>query len=147
MEIKKNIRKIVDEGNIDEMHELSDIMSDVITDLQNYDENCAKKYEMKIYTMANGKVLNREMAEYIVQNMQPYGMRWSYEESQSIQDNYGIHDIDPAEFFTVLNSAYNDYYKLFGDNIENYVRFTTSFINDEDAKEGKVFTYFTTIPK
>ena len=46
-----------------------------------------------------------------------------------------------------MNSAYNDYRDLFDDNLDMYVHFTKKFINDEDAKEGKVFTYFMKIPK
>lgn len=30
-------------------------------------------------------------------------------------------------------------------NLEMYVRFARDFIEDEDAKEGKVFNYFTTL--
>ena len=48
---------------------------------------------------------------------------------------------------SVINSAYNDYKDLLGEDVENYVRFTIDFIKDEDAKEGKVFKYFTQIVK
>jgi len=46
-----------------------------------------------------------------------------------------------------MNSAYNDYNDLFNDDIESYVKFTIDFIEDEDAGNGKVFKYFTTIPR
>jgi hypothetical protein len=52
-----------------------------------------------------------------------------------------------TDFFVVINSAFNDYRDLFGDDLSNYVKFTDEFINDEDAKKGKVFKYFTTIVK
>ena len=45
----------------------------------------------------------------------------------------------------VINSAYNDYKDIFGEDIEGYARFTIDFIQDEDAKEGKIFKYFTQI--
>lgn len=147
MEIQNNVRKIVENGNVDEMYKLTDILEDAICDLEDYDTKCAEMYKMKLYIMANGKVLNKEMAEEIVHCMQPSGMRWSYEEAKGIMNDFGINDIRPADFFVVMNSAYNDYHNLFGENIENYVKFTTNFINDEDAKEGKVFIYFTSIPK
>ena len=44
-----------------------------------------------------------------------------------------------------MNSAYNDYRDLFNDNIEMYVRYSRDFILDEDAKNNKVFKYFTQI--
>ena len=46
-----------------------------------------------------------------------------------------------------MNSTYNDFHNLFDEDISKYVEYTKSFIKDEDAKEDKVFLYFTTIPK
>ena len=46
-----------------------------------------------------------------------------------------------------MNSAYNDFRDLFDKDIEAYARYTKNFIMDKDAKEDKVFLYFTTIPK
>ena len=39
------------------------------------------------------------------------------------------------------------YHELFDEDLGMYVKYTKDFIKDEDAKEGKVFTYFTVIPK
>lgn len=69
-------------------------------------------------------------------------MRWNIEETESMQRQRGINDIDPIEFFVVLNSAYNDYKDIFSEDIEGYIRFTIDFIKDEDAKPNKVFDYF-----
>ena len=46
-----------------------------------------------------------------------------------------------------MNSAYNDYNDIFKDNVEWYAKFSKDFIDDEDAKEGKVYYYFSMIPK
>lgn len=46
-----------------------------------------------------------------------------------------------------MNSAYNDYRDVFKENVDVYAKWSYAFIKDEDAKEGKVFTYFTKIPK
>ena len=53
----------------------------------------------------------------------------------------------PNEFNVVMNMAYSDYSEVFGDNLDMYAKFSKAFIKDEDAKEGKVFTYFNEIPK
>ena len=145
-EVKEYIRKIVDEGSQEEMHELSTILDEAVCVIRDYDEKLYKDYLMRMYRMAYGNVLSKQMAEDIVRNMKPYGMRWSLEEARRIQEDYGTDNIREVDFFVVINSAYNDYRDLFGDNLENYVRFTKNFIKDEDAKEGKVFLYFTTIP-
>ena len=146
-EIKGYIKKIVDDGDQSEMEELSDILDEVVYVIKKYNENLFEEYKMCLYRMAYGDKLNQQMAQDIVNNMKPYGMRWNLEDTKRIQIDYDSTDIDDIDFFVVINSAYNDYQNLFGDNIDMYVRFTKDFINDEDAKNGKVFRYFTTIPK
>ena len=146
-EVKKMIQKIANDGNINEMEELSDILDEVICVIKDYDEQLYEKYKMELYRMAYGDKLNEEMAEKIVSKMRPYKQRWSLDETRSMQEEYGIMDIDEYDFFVVINSAFNDFRNLFEDNIDMYIRYTEDFINDEDAKEGKVFRYFTTIPE
>lgn len=145
MEAEDYIEKIVKDGSIEEMEQLSDMLEDLLEMIKEYDPKCYKEYEMQLYKMAYGMKLNKPMAEKIVSNMKPYGKRWSLEETQRIQDDYGIHNIDDIDFFVVINSAFNDYRDLLGDNVENYVKYTIDFIQDEDAKANKVFLYYITI--
>lgn len=147
MDIEEIIKIIVDNGRVEDMHELSDILEDTLEDLEKYDKNCYKEYEMKLYEMAYGNNLNREMAEKIVSKMRPYQKKWDIEQTQHIQEEMNLDNINPIDFFVVINMAYNDYENIFRDNIEMYAKFAEDFINDEDAKEGKVFLYFTTIPE
>lgn len=142
MDIEEIIQVIVDNGRIEDMRTLSDMLEDTLEELQNYDKECYDKYMMELYKMAYGNTLNKQMAEEIVANMRPYGQRWSIQETQEIQERYGINNVRPVDFFVVMNSAFNDYRNLFDDNVDMYVKFTMDFINDEDAKEGKVFKYF-----
>ena len=145
--IKEYIEKIVDDGDRMEMEELSDMLQEVIEIVFNYNEEKGKEYELKLYRMAWGDVLTKQMAEEIISKMQPYHMRWTLEETREVQNQYGLDNIRDIDFWIVMNSAYNDYRDLFGDNIEMYARFSKDFIQDEDAKDGKVFLYFTSIPK
>ena len=147
MDIEEYIEKIVDNGKIEDMEELSDMLEDTMEIIKDYDKECYKEMEMKLYKMAYGSHLNKSMAQDIVHKMRPFGERWSYEEAESIQRQRGINDIDTPSFYTVLNSAYNDYKDIFSEDVEGYIRFTIDFIKDEDAKEGKVFKYFTEIVK
>ena len=147
MDIEEYIEKIVDNGKIEDMQELSEMLEDTMEIIKDYDEKCYKDLEMKLYKMAYGNHLNKSMAEEIVHKMRPFAERWSYKESEELQRQRGINDIDSVEFYVVLNSAYNDYKDLFGEDTESYIRFTIDFIKDEDAKDGKVFKYFTEIVK
>lgn len=147
MDIEEIIQTVVDTGNVEYMHALSDILEDVMEELEKYDRDCYKKQEMKLYRMAYGPHLTRELAEEIVNKMQPYGMHWTIQQTSQLQEQYGITNIKNTDFFVVMNSAYNDYHDIFEEDIEKYIKFTLDFIEDEDAKEGKVFTYFTQIPR
>lgn len=142
MDIEEYIERIVDNGKIEDMEELSDMLEDTMEIIKNYDEKCYKEFEMKLYKMAYGNHLNKSIAQDIVNKMRPYGMRWNIEETESMQRQRGLEDIPKADFFVVINSAYNDYKDIFGEDLEGYIRFTIDFIKDEDAKEGKVFKYF-----
>ena len=138
MEIEDYIEKIVNNGRIEDMKELSDILEDTMEIINKYDEQCYKEMEMKLYKMAYGNVLSKKM--------RPSGMRWTLDEIRNLQRQYGVDNINDVDFFIVMNSAYNDYRDLFQDNIEDYMKFTIDFIEDEDAKQDKVFLYYTTIP-
>lgn len=147
MDIQDYIEKIVDNGDIGSMRELSMMLEDTMEDVKKEDESRYKKYAMKLYKMAYGEMLSKEMAYNIVENMRPYGMRWTLEEVKDIQNKYGFNDIRSIDVFVVMNSAFNDYKDIFGEDVESYIKFTIDFIEDEDASDGKVFKYFTIIPR
>lgn len=147
MQIKSMIEKIAEDGDVEEMKELSFILEDVMGLVKEYDEDKYKEYEMCLYKMAYGDNFTEEMAHDIVNKMQPYGEHWKYEQTRQIQRDYGVEEINPIDFYIVLNSAYNDYKELFKENIEMYIVYTELFIEDEDAKKDKVFLYFTKIPE
>ena len=149
MDIEEYIEKIVDNGKIEDMQELSDMLEDTMEIIKDYDKDCYKEFEMKLYKMAYGSHLNKSMAEEIVNNMRPYGKRWSLEESKRIQEQFGMNDISSIDFFTVLNRNFNDsrdtaerFTKNPEEEVEFYVYLTRDFIKDEDAKPNKVFNYF-----
>lgn len=146
-DIEGYIERISEEGNIEEMRKLSDILEDTIEIVKEYNYDKYKEFEMCLYKMAYGDVLTRDKAEEIVSKMRPVGRKWSIDETTDIKERYGYDNINPVDFFVVMNSAYNDYRELFGENVETYARFSELFINDEDARKSKVFIYYMEIPK
>ena len=104
MDIEEYIEKIVDNGKIEDMETLSDLLEDTLEIIKDYDKECYKEMEMKLYTLAYGNHLNKSMAEEIVNKMRPFAERWSYKESEDLQRQRGINDIDPIEFYVVFNS-------------------------------------------
>lgn len=146
MEIKKYVKKIVDDGNVEEMYDLTDLLSEVMEELCIYDKDLYEEYVLELYKMAYGLTLSKEMAEDIVHQMRPYGERWSFQQIRDIQNEYGLNP-RIEDLYVVMNSAYNDYKDIFNEDIQAYVKFAMDFINDEDAKKGKVFLYYTEIPE
>lgn len=147
MKIKHYIDRISDNGKKEDMIRLGEMMADVLYELKEYDEHEFEECEMELYKMAYGEVLSEEMAEEIISKMQPYHMHWSLQETKSVQQQMGMTGIRDIDFWVVMNSAYNDYRDIFDDDLEMYVKYSKDFIEDEDAKENKVFNYFTKIVK
>ena len=145
--IKDYISQIVNNGNKKDMDKLSEMMVDMLYDLKKYNEDDFCDYKMDLYIMAYGKVLNEHMAENIIKNMKPYGMHWTMAQTEDVRKSNNLSSIRPVDFWIVMNMTYNDYRDIFEDDLNMYVKYSKAFILDEDAKESKVFTYFTEIPK
>ena len=145
MKIRKYIEKIGENKKIEDMQKLGDMLADIIYSTKESHPEIYEKYKMELYVMAYGKVLTEEMAEDIVHKMKPAGEHWSMEETNSVKAQYGLNNISNVDFYTVMNMAWNDYKGVFGENLEMYVNYSKAFIEDEDAKKGKVFIYFTKI--
>jgi len=77
LDIEEYIEKIVDNGKIEDMQELSDMLEDTMEIIKDYDKDCYKEMEMKLYKMAYGSHLNKSMAQDIVNKMRPF--RWKVE--------------------------------------------------------------------
>lgn len=147
MDIEDVIQKVVDNGKVEDMHALSDILEETMEAMKKYDEDHYNKYSMELYKMAYGETLTKPMAEKIVRGMKPYGEKWRLDDIKPVQEKYGFTDLKTIDVYAVMNMAYNDYNDLFEEDVDKYVKFTIDFIDDEDAVDGKVFKYFTEIPR
>lgn len=147
MQIKECLERIVEKGRSEDMYVLSDILDKSVEKLKECDTEWYKEVKTKLYVMAYGEHFSESMAEDIINSMKPYGMKWELEETKEVQKQYGLTNIDAIEFWLVMNSAYNDYRELLDDNMDMYVKYVKSFINDDDAVKNKVWIYFNTIAK
>ena len=144
MDIKHYVEKIMASDSQTKKDELVDMISSIIDCWEDEDK---KELENQLYEIAEGKVLNEEKAESLINAMKPYGRKWTIDETNSVKAQYGYDDIRPVDFWIVMNSAWNDYNDLFKDNVEYYARYSYDFIKDEDAVDDKVYYYFTMLPK
>lgn len=144
---KYYVEKIIASKDSDKLKKLGEVIVDTISYMKTLDKEEYEDIECDLYEISEGRVLNEEKAKCIIENMKPYGMHWTFEQTEQVRKQQGLSSIRPIDFWIVMNSAYNDYHDLFEDNLEMYVKFSKDFILDEDAEEDKVYAYFTTIPK
>lgn len=151
---KYYIDKIVNSRDSEKINKLKDIIIDTISYMKTLDEEEYENIECDLYEISEGKVLNEEKAKHIIENMKPYGMHWTLDQTESVRKANGFTTIRPIDFWIVMNSAYNDLYDWFDkifktedEKITNYAMYAKKWILDKDAKETKVYDYFTTIPE
>ena len=154
MKIREYIKKIGENKKVEDMQKLGDMLAEIIYSMKESHHELYEKYKMELYTMAYGKVLTEEMAEEIVEDMEPVGEYWDIQTTTAVKNQHGIKDISDVDFYVVMNSKYNDnkdtvekFIQDENQQLEMYISLTKDFVLDKDAKEGKVFTYFMNIPK
>lgn len=138
--IREYLDKIIEKGSIEDMKCLGHIVIKAMDSLKENDNELYEEIKTKMYEMAYGKVLTKEMAEKWVNSMKPIA-RWSMEETNSVKNEYGA-DIDEISFYVVMNMMYSDYKNVFEDDIDKYYRMTMDFLKDEDAGDNKLYKYW-----
>ena len=147
MDIEEYIERIVDNGKIEDMQTLSELLEDTMEIIKDYDEKCYEDFEMKLYEMAYGKKLTDNMKREWVKKMRPMS-KWTEEEVKNIVSQYGF-EVPYMSAFVILNMLYSDMKSAFGDgndeeSLKRYLRGTSDWYFDEDAKvdgEEKLFNY------
>lgn len=144
--IRKYIDKIADNGKIEDMKELGDMLSEVIYEMKDAHPEEYHEYKMELYEIAYGKKINEETAEKWIKEMKPIGMHWTKEETTNAMQNLG-YNVDTTDFFVVANMMYNDYYDLAKEDETLALKLAYDWLRDEDAKEDKLYCYWKHIVK
>jgi hypothetical protein len=148
MDVEEIIQVIVDNGRLEDMHELSDMLEDTIEMLKEYYPEEYKKYQMQLYEMAYGEILCDELKIEWVKNMRPEA-RWNIEEIEDIYQRYGL-EMPLYSFFVIMNMLYSDLGRALGevnnnDSLTKYIQATKDWYFDEDARntqEVKLYNYW-----
>ena len=151
MKIREYINKIGENKNVEDMEKLGDMLADIIYSTKESHPEIYEKYKMKLYEMAYGKTLTKEMAEEWVEHMQPKA-KWDYETTTAVKGQYNVGDIDDISFYVVMNMMYSDMSNILGDgeteeSITNYVQATKDWLEDEDVGKDKLYKYWKFIVK
>jgi hypothetical protein len=140
MHIKKMIEHIVNHGKPEDMHCLSEILTDLIYDLKHTDHSYYHAIEYKLHKMAYGEHLTEDMAHKWVDNMQnkdgTKGPHWTMDQTSQYAGRH-----NHADFYAVLNMMYSDYYNPSFDT-STYVKLAEDWLDDPDVGSGKTLKYY-----
>lgn len=146
MKVREMIEKVIEKGNKEDMYKLNDMLDDLICDLKEQRPKLYKEYKRELYELAYGNVILENKAREIVEHMRPYSEHYNMEQAKEIKEKYSIkHSV--SDVYLVVNSLYNDYCDLIGDNDEMYSKMTKLWLNDADSVEDKVYEYFINVVK
>lgn len=96
--------------------------------------------------------MDRKTAEQWLQQMKnadgSKGPHWSMEQTKLVMEQLGL-DCDPLEGWVAMNMLYSDYVdvakKLGVNNVDFWANMALAFLEDEDAHEGKLMRYYTSV--
>ncbi len=142
MVIKEYLQKIIENGNIEDMKELSCMLDESIHKVKECDPDWFERKKIKLYEMSHGKIVDEEMAKEWVNSMKPVGMHWSIEDTTNAMQKMGYNNLDRIQFFVVANMMYNDHYEIVKDNEEMALKLAKDWLADIDAKESKLYEYW-----
>ena len=130
--MRKYLDMIIEKGNQEDMDCLGNMLRELI-----YESPKKDKYIMKLKGMAYDYKLDAELSKEIVDDMKPLGEYWTREQVTSVTGDMS------CDMYVVMNSLANDYGSVIPlENVDTYVRLAKAWLNDEDAKDNKVWWYF-----
>lgn len=142
MVIKEYLQKIIENGNIEDMKELSCMLDESIHKVKECDPDWFERKKLKLYEMSHGKIVDEAMAKEWVNSMKPVGMHWNIEDTTNAMQKMGYNNLDRIQFFVVANMMYNDHYEIVKDNEEMALKLAKDWLDDIDAKESKLYEYW-----
>ena len=140
------ITKIMVKNKAEDISKLQEMLDSLICDLKEQKPELYKQYKKELYELAYGKVILEDKAKEIVENMKPYGEHFKMEEAKRIKEEHSIKH-SASDIYLVINSLYNDYHEILGEDNDTYIKMTKLWLNDTDSVEDKVYQYFCNIPK
>ena len=144
--IRKYIEKIGEKRNVEDMEALGDMLADIIEDMKEEHHDLYKDYKMELYEMAYGKKISEDMADKWVKEMKPIGIHWTMEETTNAMNDLG-YNFDSVDYYVVANMMYNDYYDIVKEDETLALKLAKDWLDDEDAKEDKLYCYWKHIIK
>lgn len=131
-----------------------------------YMENFVKKLKIEnkvlydelmngLYIMVYGEHFNAETAKKAVESMEnedgTTGAHWSLEDTTKVAQQNNINlptaKYNEYDWYFVLNMIYSDFCKVFGQDINLYIKVALAWLEDKDAANGKAYKYYQSVKK
>lgn len=144
--LKQYIDKIGESKDTSKMERLGDMLEELIYSLKEGHHDLYEDYKEELYELAYGKTINSEAATKWVNEMKPVGEHWTIEQTTNAMTSLG-YSFNATDFYIVSNMMYNDYNDLVKENEELALRLAKDWLDDEDAKEDKLYCYWKHIVK
>jgi hypothetical protein len=144
--IKEYINKIGNIKDSNKMDKLGEMLEKLIYNLKDEHEEEYEKYKTELYELAYGKKISREMAVEWVNSMKPLGEYWTIDQTTNAMQTLG-YNLDSIDFYVAANMIMNDYSDLLEEEEELALKMAYDWLNDEDAKDNKLYCYWKHIVK
>lgn len=138
--INEYLDKIIATNDKKAMEEIGEMFVEMAEYIEDINKDSYKNICTRMYELAYGKTLNKEMAEEWVRKMIP-GPKWSFEETTQAMRNMG-YNFNPIDFYIVSNMMYSDNYDLVKDNETLALKLAKNWLCDKDVGENKLYNYY-----
>lgn len=138
---KTTITNIIQSNDMTKLKDLAYETIDILNCLEDLSEEDYAQHELNIYEILNGKKISEEIAVDWVENMKPYGTKWTLEETTRELRNKNW-NLEPIDFFVVANMMFNDYNDIVLDNVDLALELAKDWLKDSDVKENKLYNYY-----
>lgn len=143
MDIKKISDEIYSGKDKNKKEEMDVVYYDMADYIKKHDESAYRMFLERAEDICYS--ISLDEAKVIVNKMEPYGEKWSYDNIAEYLKGRGT-DAKTKWFYLVMNMAYNDYHRTAQEhNVDSpdfYFDIAYDFINDPDGGKYKVQKYF-----
>ena len=151
MEIKEIMRKA--EENPASKRKVEKILEDYLRELEERREEEYETLRYNVYVATFGEHFCHDSAYTAVHEMEnadgTCGEHWTIEQTTSVAEQQGIkfEHFNKYDWYYTLNMMRSDYYNMFKDDTNSYIKLAKMWLCDVDVRDGKAFRYWTKVVK
>lgn len=153
MKAKHYVDMILEKDDEAKEQAMVDILMKAVKHLKYCDKEGYEDLEEELYVLCYGYTLSDELCEKWVHGMVnedgSKGGHWTIEQTSQMakQMGYTPLKVTEHEWWATMNMIYSDYYGVVSNDTTTFCRLAHRFLNDADAKEGKLYHYYMSIAK